>query len=501
MLKNKRRIILNVLIGVVFLVTIFKFYTTFSLSNDYIIESSVYDIQDGYIENISSYTDVSLFVKYFELENCSIEVVDSSNRPIDSGYVVNGSRTILYDNNHQVLSSYINIIKGDYNGDGMVNEVDFNELGKCLVSGCSFDEYQMKSIDIDLDGGFHINDLMLLDQVLVSGYKGISLEQESVVLQSGEQGRLVAKVQPSYGLNQNVKWVSLDENIVKVDDAGRLVGYQEGQTKVQASTMDGQFMAEAIVKVDNTIQLSAYEGIGYVGGEDVVVGIKLIDYEGVLCQSSNEDIATCYIEGKNLVMRAKQQGNVNVTVSSPKYGEATYKLDAYSVYLNVMPRYLCTTPNNIQYITVSGFHNGKLSFETSDQDIIKNSYMEEISGRNMLRIEFGSKQGRATLQVKESNGNASNEVTVDVYQLSISQIGSLAKVGEDVSTTIVGENFGVLSCVSSDEAKATCRIEGNRLIVTPLALGSVTIDVSNQFSYNKSSYDCGKVQFLVVVQE
>lgn len=498
---RKKKIILNLLIGVIFLAVVFRFYTTFSLENGYVMESSIYDIGDGYIENISPYTDVSLFIKYFDLEECSIEVADISNHEIHSGYVENGSKTILYDNNHKVLSTYINIIKGDYTGDGIINEDDFYEMGQCLVNDCSLDEYQLKSVDIDLDGEFHINDLMLLDRTVTSSYMGISLNKESIVLQSGEQGRLVAKVEPSYGLNQNVKWISLDENIVTVDDAGRLVGKQEGETKVQASTMDDKFIVEAVVKVDNTIQLSSNSGIGYIGGEDVVVDIKSIDYEGVTCQSSNEDIATCDIEGKNLVMKAKQQGNVNVVVSSPKYGEVTYQLDTYSVYLNVMPRYLCTTLNNIQYITVSGFHNGKLSFEASDQDIIKNAYMEEIYGRNMLKIKFGSKQGRATLHVKESNGNTSNDVIVDVYQLSIPQIGSVAKIGEDVSTTIMGENFGTLSCISQDTNKATCRIEGNQLIVTPLALGSVTVEVFNQFSYNGTSYDCGKAQFLVVVQE
>ena len=374
-------------------------------------------------------------------------------------------------------------------------------MGSCLVRGCSFKEYQYKSLDLDNDGEFHLNDLMLLDQTISLGYMGVSLDKDSIVLQSEEMGRLVARVQPSYGVNQNVKWSSLDESIVTVNEAGQVIGHQEGETKIQATTLDGKFIAESIVKVDNTIQLLSYEGIGYVGGNDIVVGIKLIDYDGVTCLSSNEEVVSCEIQGKNLVLRAKQQGNVDIRVVSPKYGEVIYHLDTYSVYLNVMPRYLCTTPNNIHYITVSGFHSGLLSFEASDKEIIKNSYMDIMNGRNMLKIEFGSKQGRATLQVKEANGNASNEVTVDVYQISIPQIGSIAKVGTEVSTTIVGDNLGTLTCVSSDNNKATCRIEGNRLIVTPLALGSVTIDVYNQFSYYDCFYDCGKAQFLVVIQE
>lgn len=498
---KKKKLILNLFIGVVFLFGLFKFYTTFSLEDNYEIISDIYDIQDGYIKNISPYTDVSLFYNYFDLENCSIEVEDSLGNQIDSGYVMNGSITVLYDYNHQVLSRYVNIIIGDYVSDGIVNEDDFSELGKCLVSDCELEEYQLMSMDIDQDGEFHMNDLSLLDQAITMGYQEVSLNKGQMVLQSEEEGRLVASVKPRYGVNQNVKWVSLDENIAVIDHAGRVVGHQEGEVKIQAITMDDQFVAEATIKVDNTIQLSSYEGEGYVGGNDIMAMIKAIDYDGIACSSSNEEIASCDIQGKNLIMTPKAQGNTNITVTSTKYGSVFYKLDVYSVYLNVMPRYLCTTPNNIHYITVSGFHSGDLSFEASDMDIIKNSYMETMNGRQMLKIELGSKQGRATLKVKEANGNASNVVIVDVYKISIPQIGSVAKVGEEVSTTIAGDHFGNLSCVSQDTSKATCRIEGNQLIVSPLALGNVTIEVYNQFSYNDSLYDCGEAQFLVVIQE
>ena len=119
----------------------------------------------------------------------------------------------------------------------------------------------------------------------------------------------------------------------------------------------------------------------------------------------------------------------------------------------------------------------------------------------MLKIQTGSKQGRAVLKVKEANGNATDEVTIDVYRIGTADIGKSAKIGQEVSTTIVGDNLGILSCVSSDESKATCRIEGNQLYVMPLAIGSVQIDISNQFDYNGQLSNCGKTQFLVVIQE
>ncbi len=493
--------ILNVFIGIVFLLVIFQFYTTFSLENEYQFESLVYDIEEDYIVGISPYTEVDLFYQYFDLDNCSIQLENMEGEKILNGFVGNGSRTVLYDDNHHVLSSYINVVQGDYTGDGVVDENDFQEMGKRLVRDGNYEEYSLISVDIDGDKEFHINDLVLLDNAVVNGYVGLELKPDTMVLQSGEKGRLVAKVQPAYGLSSNVVWHSLNENVAVVNEAGQVEGRQEGETKIQATTVDGKFVAEAVVKVDNTIQLLSSQGVGYIGGADVVVGIKLIDYEGATCASSDEEVASCFIQDKNLVMKANKQGNTVITVTSPNYGTITYQLDTYSVYLNVMPKYLCTTPSNTHFVTVSGFHSGKLEFEPSDREVILDSRMEEVYGRNMLRIQMGKKQGRAVLKVRESNGNNQDEITIDVTSIGIPQIGSEAKVGEEISTEIVGDNLGTLSCASLDSNLASCRIEGNRLFVMPKALGSVTVEVYNRFSYRNSWYDCGKAQFLVVIQE
>ncbi|MBQ8681804.1 MAG: Ig-like domain-containing protein [Bacilli bacterium] len=501
MLKNKKKLILNVCIGIFFLIGILTFYSTFSLENDYKFESLVYNIEDNYIEGISVNTSIELFVKYFDLENCSIEVVGLNNEKIVNGYVVNSSKTIVYDVNGNVIATYVNIVKGDYNNDGMVDNNDFYEMGKCLVSKCSMDEYLEKSVDIDDDGEFHINDLVLLDKAITGGYNDISLKEDSIILQSEEKGRLVAKVTPSYGINQNLKWVSLDESIVTVDDAGIVIGHKEGEAKVRVSTLDGKVSKEATIKVDNTIQLLSTSGVGYIGGKDVVVGIKSIDYDGITCSVSNESIVDCEIQDKKLVLKPKNVGSAVVTVTSPKYGKVTYSLETYSVYLNVMPKYLCLRPEGSNLITVSGFNSGELTFDFSDKDIIDNAYMVDYSGRRMLRIDAGMKQGRATLTVTEEHANTNNIVTVDVYNFTLADIGKVSKVGEEVSTTILGENLGELSCASRDNSKGTCRIEGNQLIVTPLVTGSVTVDVYNKLSYNGQLYDCGNTLFMVVAQE
>lgn len=499
--KGNRIFIYGIFCAVFFVVFI-TFYSTFSLvDNDLEFESLIYDIGEEYIEDISVNTDVSLFFKYFDIKNGHIEVVDSDGEVLESGYVSNGSKTNLYNNSNELVKSYINVIKGDFDNDGDVDDNDFKGFSGCLVNNCSLEGYQVASLDIDEDGSVHINDLLLLDKAVTFGYSGIILDKESIVLQSNEKERLVASVEPSYGVNQNVKWISLDENVATVDESGVVVGHNEGNTEIQAMTLDGKYVASSLVKVDNTIQLESYEGVGYVGGENLRIKIKLIDYDGVSCKVNNQDIAECNIDGEYLVLKALGQGISDVVVTSENYGEAVYKLTTYSVYLNVMPKYFCTTPNNIYYITVSSFHGGTLSFNSFDSDIVKRAYMSEINGRKMLRIELGSKQGRTTLTVKEGNGNTTNDVIIDVTRVGVSDIGKFTKVGEETSTLIVGDNLGDLSCISEDETKATCRIEENKLIVTPLAVGEVNVRVYNRFIYNGGLYNCGEALFLVVIQE
>lgn len=499
--KTKVKLIINILVGFVIVACVLTFYNTFSLDTEYKFESAVYDIGDGYIENVSSNTSVELYLKYFDVDNCSISVVDKNNETIVSGFVGNGSKTIVYDNNHNVITSYVNVIKGDYTGDGLIDMNDFYDMGKCLVSDCLMDEYLKRSVDVDDDGEFRINDLVLLDKAVTLGYTGIIVEQDSIVLQSDEQGRLVGRVEPGYGVNLNVKWSSDDEGIATVDDAGRVTGHIEGNTVVRAVTLDGKYMAEVTVKVDNTIQLESYSGIGYIGGNDVVIGIKSIDYEGISCSVSNEEVASCEIRDKSLVLVPKNQGSSVVTVTSSKYGEVTYNLEVRSVYFNIMPKYICNTPGNVTFITVSGFNTGDLTFEALDNEIITSAYMETVQNRRMLRINFGTKQGRTTLRVTESNGNSSNLVIVDVTSMRLSDIGKVTKVGEEVTVTAIGDNLGSLTCKSNDVTKGTCRVEGNNIIVTPLATGSVTVDVYNNFSYESYNEVCGQSQFIVVIQE
>lgn len=499
--KTKRRMVFNILFGLVCVFVVLSFYGTFSLNTDYKFVSDVYSVKDGYIEGISVNTSVDLFKKYFDVSNCSIKVVDRDNNEITHGYVVNGSRTLVYGLNGDVISSYINIIKGDYNGDGIIDDGDFYEMGKCLVDGCSYEDWLLESIDIDDDLVFGINDLTLLDSVISEGVQGISILNESLVLQSNEAGRIVSRVMPGYGVNLNVKWESDDDSIVSVDEAGRVLGHNEGEVLIHATTMGEEYSTSLLVKVDNTIQLDSYEGVGYLNGEGISVFIKSVSYDDLECLVEDEGIASCFIEDNKLNIRFNNVGSTTVYVKSEKYGEVSYNLRVLSVYLNIIPDYVCLTPNSSRLITVSGFNMGNLSFSFGDREVIKDSYLTDYNSRKMLRIDAGGKQGRSILEVSEDNGNTRVSVVVDVASIRMEELGFFVNKDEEASFAVIGDNIGNLTCESTNSNIGTCRIEDNRVIVTPFKVGTFNVYVYNNITYEGYNEKCGEAMFVVVVKE
>ena len=493
---KKKKLVFSIIIGITFIIGIVSFYTTFSLDEEYSFGSDIYSIKEGNILNISPNTDISLFYQYFDLENCTLKVVDWNNHELTSGYVFNQSNTLLYNKDNKVLATYTNIVKGDMNSDGMVNQDDLNLFGQYLVGKNSFS----LDLDMDEDREVHVNDLILLDKAMNGDYQELNISKEDYLLQSNEEERIVYQVKPTYGKNTNLIWKSLDSNVAVVDSAGRVTVKNPGETKIILRTSDKKLVKEVKIKVDNTIQLSKKEGIAYIGGDSLEIGIKSVDYEDITCSSEKVEIAGCEIQRKKLIIKQKNQGSTNIVVTSKKYGNVTFYLDVMSVYLNVMPKYLCSTPGNVQLITVSAMNSGEYSFDISNRDVISSAEMQVYNGRNMLRINMGATPGRATLAVKESHGYQSNQITVDTYKLSIPAIGGVGNVGKDLETDIVGENLGTLTCISQDESKATCEIKGTKLVVHPLSIGQVTITVRNSYLFREESYSCGSADYLAVIR-
>lgn len=487
----KITIIPIILIIIIFLIILLTIIKTYSLDSEISYESPIYKIEDNYIYNISPYTSISLYKKYFDLENCSIEVVDENNNKLESDYIYNGSKTLIYDTYNNVIQTYTNIIIGDINPDGEIDSTDINELASYLIKRQDQEEYQIKAMDINSNNEIKVSDLVLLKDTLANGYQSLTLNKDNVLLMTNEQERLIPTITPNKILNQNLTWTSSDTTIATIDESGTITPLQEGETTINATTSDGKVTATSKVTIDNTIRLSETAKTAYIGGAEASVQIKAVDYEGLTCTSQNENIATCEIKDKKLIINAIGDGNTTITVKSPTNGTATLELNIIDTYFRLFPKYSCL-PTNVTAGpgTISSFDSGTIElFQITDRNIIKNGYI----ANNGFYITTGQTTGLAQVTFKENNGNKTATVTIDVYNLKIPSIGGVGYAGgEEFSSEIVAENTGELSCSSPDETIATCRIEDNKIIVTPLKEGVLYMDVKGT--------KCGTTTYLAIIK-
>lgn len=490
--KEKTKILVPISIIIITAFITFCILTTYSL-DEYTLNSPIYTIEEIYIKNISQQTDISTYFQYFNLENYTLKVVDQNNEQLMGGYIYTGSVTQVYNKDNELLKTYTNIVKGEANNDGIVDLKDINTIASKIINNKTLEDYYIKAIDMNNDDNIKANDIALLNYYLNQKYESLDLNIATKTLMSGETIRLIPTLSPNIVLNQNLNWTSTNQEVAIVNKAGLVTAKNEGQTTITATTQDGTLSTAATITVDNTIKLSSSKGNIYIGGEEVKVFIKSIDYNDLTCVSSNEQIATCKVIDKYLIVSLPSTttayNDVVLTVTSPNYGSATYTVTTLYTYLNLIPSQGCISVNSLVSEIISSFDAGNLSFEISDTNIIKSSYVNA----NRFYIQTGKTAGDATVTIVESNGYTKKTFYATVYNLSLNKIGAFGKVGEDIEQVITAENTGLLSCSSEKEEVATCVIEENILKVTPLSVGESNITITE----NKCN---SSVKFLVVVE-
>lgn len=482
-MKNKT--IFSCLIGVVVLGITVLFYSNFSFSTNYIFSSQVYRIENNYIYDVSSYTNVSLYKKYFDVEGYELKLDNINN------YVYNGSELILLDKNKREVSRFVNIIKGDIVSDGIIDSKDINKFREYLSNNYQLKDYEEKSMDINNDGSVDINDLNLLESAFNNNIEDIDINDEKIVLHVGEESRIIGRVLPGYGVNMNLVYINNNEDIISVDESGKIVGKNLGSSSVFVYDYDKKIEKKVNIVVDNRIRLSSNSGDIFVSDMETVVDIKSISYRDIECVSSNVDIANCRVDKDKLYIKANKKGNALVRVISKEYGEVSYSLNSYDSYLDFIPNYYCFQAKNNEIINLEHIYD---NVEIYNNKLISNAYIEG----NLLYLKGIKKSGREELVIKSDDGE--KKIIIDMVSLSVPSIGGIVNVGGIGSADIVFNNINELSCVTEDSNIADCYIEDNKLYFKGLKKGQVNVEIINTSSYGNTQYECGKTQFLVVVR-
>ena len=78
---------------------------------------------------------------------------------------------------------------------------------------------------------------------------GVSLDKETLSLETGKTATLKATVAPTDATNKGLNWASTDKAIATVDNNGKVTGVKAGEATAVATTDDGGKTAEAKVTV------------------------------------------------------------------------------------------------------------------------------------------------------------------------------------------------------------------------------------------------------------
>ncbi|MCC8146186.1 MAG: Ig-like domain-containing protein [Bacteroidales bacterium] len=139
--------------------------------------------------------------------------------------------------------------------------VRVNTLGEieCVAEGTTM--VTVKSIDNGLSASCTISVLKVNKPVT-----GISFNVEYKELILQESFRLSALIEPEDADNKNITWSSDNESVASVDWSGRVTATGTGETTIRATTEDGGYTAECLIKVKNE-----YNSINDINYQDIKV--------------------------------------------------------------------------------------------------------------------------------------------------------------------------------------------------------------------------------------
>lgn len=269
-------------------------------------------------------------------------------------------------------------------------------------------------------------------------------------------------------------------------------GTKAGEATITVFDNNGKSINYIVKNTNKVVSLSlnSLTGTATVKGNSIKVTIKGENYGKLTCSSSNEKIATCSISENTLIVTPKTtSGKATITVKeatenktaqyiltvNKSTGTTNTTTTATTVTLALSNTSGTTTINGSSLTaTISGKNYGKLTCSSSNTKVATCA----ISGTKLTITPVS--EGSATITVKESKKSKTVKYSATIegnVKISLSNTSVTTYVGSEVKETIKGENYGTLSCSSSNNSIATCVVDGTTLKVTAKAKGNATITV------------------------
>ena len=325
---------------------------------------------------------------------------------------------------------------------------------------------------------------------------GVSLNNTSATLNTGQTLQLTATVTPSTAMNKNVTWKSSNTNVATVSSSGLVTAKAPGSATITVTTADGSNKSATctitVIQLATGVSLnktSATLNTGQTLQLTATVTPSNTSNKNVTWKSSNTTVATVSSSG---LVTAKALGSATITVTTADGSNksATCALTVNQLATGVSLNKTSATLNTGQTlqltatVTPSNTSNKAVTWKSSNTSVATVSTSGLVTAKG---------PGSATITVTTADGsNKSATCALTVIQLatgvSLNKTSATLNTGQtlQLTATVTPSNTSNKNVTwkSSNTTVATVSSSG---LVTAKAPGTATITVTTADGSNKSA--------------
>ena len=239
------------------------------------------------------------------------EAVSSAGFSMDNRYIATAQvdQLKIFDVQNHVLVKTLNRVNSKES-----EMIQFSRGGKLVF------DYANKNIRCCLSSG---------SGEVYKPVSGITLNKTSLILHPGESINLINSISPVDALNKNVKWLSNNTAVVKVDNNGEITAVAKGNACIGVFTEDGNYSAVCDITVEKAVSGVRVDKSKVRLELDRAINLTATIYpsdannKNVTWISSNNSVATVDPYGK---VTAVGQGEATITARTEDggYSESCY---------------------------------------------------------------------------------------------------------------------------------------------------------------------------------
>lgn len=273
------------------------------------------------------------------------------------------------------------------------------------------------------------------------------------------------------------------------------------------------------------LYLEDSEGVVYIGGENFETKIVGSNNASYTCTSSDEEAATCQVDGTTLkvIPGTKDSNNTTITVFGSNGGHEAINIETKMTSINLFNRSggaISKVCSNVdtgpeESISASGLNMGSLSVtDVSDKNLLEltitenyivpfNKNLSSLSGK----YHPGTNTGVSKVTIKEGNGNQTTSFDYFVYKINTKTNENRYQVTIDdtIEIKLNSSATGPLRIASNqDESIANVVIDNQEYSYDVNALNETSLYVTGkktgQTTLIITGTECGTITIVIDVQ-